>query len=166
MLPKEPELLKHDSKVPPTRYIFHNITLTVSRPLKYAVEVLALRLALHRSIQDLRSDLRVKTTLPLESLSSYRRYTAWLWLFNMAHYCSIVSGTPPSIRIDYSIRAASSIVDKIGKGLHFNNLFGIVELYMIWEKVKAVYSHLVSICLHYMLGQRESSSAWRMVVSS
>jgi len=104
-------------------------------PLKYAVEVLALRLSLHRSIQYLRSDLQTSSTLRLESLSSYRNYTIWLWLFNMAHYCSIVSGTPPSIRIDYSIRAASSIVDKIGKNLHINNLFGIVELYLIWEKV-------------------------------
>lgn len=84
----------------------------------------------------------------------------------MAHYCSIVSGTPPSIRIDYSIRAASSIVDKIGKGLHFNNLFGIVELYMIWEKVELTFFLPISICLQYMLGKCESSPAWRMVVSS
>jgi hypothetical protein len=54
-------------------------------PLKYAVEVLALRLTLHRSIQDLRSDLQAGSPLQPESIVSYRKYTVWLWLFNMAH---------------------------------------------------------------------------------
>jgi len=106
------------------------------------VEVLALRLSIHRSIQDLRSDLESRSVLQPEKINSYKRYTVWLWLFNMAHYCSIVSGTPPSIRIDYSIRASSAVVDKIGQGLQLNNLFGIVELYMIWEEASANHPQL------------------------
>lgn len=68
-------------------------------PLKYAVEVMALRHSLHRSIQDLRSDIETRSMSAPETITSYKKYTMWLWLFNMAHYCSIVSGTPPSIRI-------------------------------------------------------------------
>lgn len=60
-------------------------------PLRSIVEVLALRLSLHRSVQDLRLDLQSGSE-HIEDAPSYQRYTIWLWLFNMAHYCSIVSG--------------------------------------------------------------------------
>lgn len=53
--------------------------------------------------------------------------------------CSIVSGTPPSIRIDSSIRAAPTIVDHIRIGGYPQiSVFAEVELCLIWDKASFV----------------------------
>lgn len=107
-------------------------------PLKSLIEVYGLRLNLHRSVQELKEELRSQSNVTgsLESLA-YRRYTCWLWLFTMAHYSSIISGTPPSIRIDSSIRAVPQLVEQLGSRSKLSNLFGEVELYMIWEQASS-----------------------------
>lgn len=59
--------------------------------------------------------------------------------------CSIVSGTPPSIRIDASIRAAPAIIDELGVTPQISNLFGEVELTLIWEQVSVSVSPMASL---------------------
>jgi hypothetical protein len=51
--------------------------------LKNVMEVLAIRHSLHRSIQDLRLDLR-SGTKNITDTESFRRYNFWLWLFDSA----------------------------------------------------------------------------------
>jgi|SRR6187402_74669 len=53
-------------------------------PLKSVVEVYAVRLSLHRSVQDLKSELRSNPE-GITTSKSYERYTYWLWLFSTAH---------------------------------------------------------------------------------
>jgi hypothetical protein len=107
-------------------------------PLKSLIEVYGLRLNLHRSVQELKEELRTKSNVTglIETLA-YRRYTCWLWLFAMGHHSSVVSGTPPSIRIDSSIRAVPQLVEELGPRSKLSNLFGEVELSMIWEKASS-----------------------------
>jgi len=59
--------------------------------LKSAAEMYAFRLSLHRSIQELKIDLLSDTT-DIYNTKSYERYTYWLLLYNMSHYCSLSPG--------------------------------------------------------------------------
>jgi hypothetical protein len=49
--------------------------------------------------------------------------------------CSVISGTPPSIRIDSTIRAAPALLRQPSLYPQ-NKLLGEVELCLIWEKVR------------------------------
>lgn len=46
------------------------------------------------------------------------------------------------MRIDYSIRASNLVVDKLGQSPRLSNLFGIVELYLLWEEASADHPQL------------------------
>ncbi|KFY80001.1 hypothetical protein V499_01081 [Pseudogymnoascus sp. VKM F-103] len=105
-------------------------------PLKSLMEVCASRLSLHSSIQDLKMELRATTSDTIVDSPSFQRYMYWLQLFIMSHYASIISGTPPSIRIDSTIRAAPALLQEIGPNSQMR-LFGEVELCLIWEKASA-----------------------------
>jgi len=61
-----------------------------------------------------------------------------IYLADVFDSTSIVSGTPPTIHIDSSIRAAPLVLQEInGKMLSSCNciLFGQIDLNLIWEKV-------------------------------
>jgi len=112
--------------------------------LKSVIEVYGTRLGLHRSLQDLRAEMRVN----LEGITetrAYQKYICWLFMFGTSHYTSIVSGTPPTIHIDSSIRAAPLVLQEInGKMLSSCNciLFGQIDLNLIWEKASAQHPRL------------------------
>jgi hypothetical protein len=57
-------------------------------PLKSLVEVYAFRLSLHKSVEDLKADLRSNKPTPISDMTSYRRYTFWLQIFIMAQWYS------------------------------------------------------------------------------
>ncbi|KAE8442670.1 hypothetical protein EG329_002968 [Mollisiaceae sp. DMI_Dod_QoI] len=109
--------------------------------IKSAAEMYGFRLNLHRSIQELKIELRTNSA-QIYDTKSYKRYTYWLWLFNSAHYCSLVTGTPPTMRVDLSIRAVPELLEQIGKYPRSTNLFGAVELFLIWEKVSSAHPQL------------------------
>jgi hypothetical protein len=48
--------------------------------------VYAFRLSLHKSVEDLRADLRSNNPTPISDMTSYRRYTFWLQIFIMAQW--------------------------------------------------------------------------------
>lgn len=109
--------------------------------IKSSAEMYGLRLSLHRSIQELKLELRTNIADVYNTIS-YRRYTYWLFLYNTAHYCSLVTGTPPTMRVDLSIRAVPELLDQIGRNPPSTNLFGAVELFLIWEKTSTQHPQL------------------------
>lgn len=62
-----------------------------------------------------------------------------------------MTGTPPSIPIDSTIRAAPIIMDRIGMNPQAC-LFGEVELSLIWEKVRT----LQNLCGRHFSHNRRS----------
>ncbi|KAH7410876.1 hypothetical protein BKA64DRAFT_662043 [Cadophora sp. MPI-SDFR-AT-0126] len=108
------------------------------------IEVYGTRLGLHRSLQDLKAEMRSN----LEGITEtrvYQKYICWLFMFNSSHYTSIISGTPPTIHIDSSIRAAPLVLQEInGQKLSSCNcvLFGQIDLNLIWEKASAQHPRL------------------------
>jgi hypothetical protein len=110
--------------------------------LKSAAEMYAFRLSLHRSIQELKLDLS-NNSGNIYDTRSYQRYTYWLFLYNMSHYCSLVTGTPPTMRVDLSIRAVNGLLDQLGRYPEYpTNLFGATELFLIWEKTSSAHPQL------------------------
>jgi hypothetical protein len=118
--------------------------------IKTSTEAHALQLFIHRSIEGLRA--AVASQEPNISTSyCYKTYTYWLWLYAMSHQYVLLSDqcstsnrdysgsqatrTPPSIRADASIRAASNLLNKIGVNARIGRLLGEVELCLFWERV-------------------------------
>lgn len=110
--------------------------------IKSTAEMYGFRLSLHRSIQELKAELHTNLSANIYDTKAYQRYTYWLWLFNSSHYCSLVSGTPPTMRVDLSIRAVPELLDQIGRHSRSTNLFGAVELFLIWEQVSSKHPQL------------------------
>lgn len=52
--------------------------------LKSVIEVYAIRLGLHRSVQDLRAELRSRPQTVTET-RTYQKYICWLFMFSCAH---------------------------------------------------------------------------------
>ncbi|KUJ11090.1 uncharacterized protein LY89DRAFT_739303 [Mollisia scopiformis] len=110
--------------------------------LKSAAEMYAFRLSLHRSIQELKLDMAANSG-NIYTTKSFQRYTYWLFLYSMSHYCSLVTGTPPTMRVDLSIRAISGLLDQLGRYPEYpTNLFGAVEIYLIWEQTSTAHPQL------------------------
>ncbi|KAL2070631.1 hypothetical protein VTL71DRAFT_13657, partial [Oculimacula yallundae] len=110
--------------------------------LKFVIEMYGNRVGLHRSVQDLRAELRSNPEGITDS-KAFQKYVCWLAMFSASHHTSIVSGTPPSIHIDSSIRAAPQLMQKIGQMSECNrNLFGQIDLNLIWEKASAQHPRL------------------------
>ncbi|KAH7354802.1 hypothetical protein BKA65DRAFT_228867 [Rhexocercosporidium sp. MPI-PUGE-AT-0058] len=111
--------------------------------LKSVIEMYGTRLGLHRSVQDLRAEIRSNPEGITET-RAYQKYICWLSMFGTSHYTSIVSGTPPTIHIDSSIRAAPLLMKDIGEQMpSYNcNLFGQIDLNLIWEKASAQHPRL------------------------
>jgi hypothetical protein len=53
-------------------------------PLKSLAEIYGLRMSLHRSVQELKSELASKSTGIVES-KSFQRYVYWIWLYCTAN---------------------------------------------------------------------------------
>lgn len=105
-------------------------------PLKSLIEVYAFRLSLHKSIEDFKAELQSNKSTPISEMASYRRYTFWLQIFSMAHCCSVSSGTPPTIPLDSSIRAAPLLLREIGMAPQVR-LLGEIELCLIWDQARS-----------------------------
>lgn len=118
--------------------------------IKTFTEAHALQLFLHRSIEGLRASINAKEPQISKSYC-YKMYTYWLWLYTMSHRYlffagpfptdltkpsgSLATRTPPSIRADVSIRAASKLLNEIGLNARVSRLLGEVELCLSWELV-------------------------------
>ncbi|KAH9212446.1 hypothetical protein DL95DRAFT_391597 [Leptodontidium sp. 2 PMI_412] len=106
--------------------------------LKPVIEMYGTRLGLHRSVQDLRAEIRTNPEGIIET-RAYQKYIYWLFMFATSHFTSIVTGTPPTIHVDSSIRVAPLLMKEITGQISSCNcsLLGRIELNLIWERASA-----------------------------
>ncbi|KAH8811043.1 hypothetical protein F5884DRAFT_854404 [Xylogone sp. PMI_703] len=112
--------------------------------IKALIESYAIQLNIHRSVEGVKTAIRTSSGI-LTASDAYKKYTYWLWLFTMSHQvCStaIVTGTPPTIRGDSSIRVASSLLQGADANPQISGLLGEVELCLLWEKISSLDPHL------------------------
>ncbi|KAL7917374.1 hypothetical protein ACQKWADRAFT_306962 [Trichoderma austrokoningii] len=119
----------------------HSLYMLPARLLKTVTEIYGTQLGLYRSIDDVRAILSLPRNELVSNLS-YKRYTYWLWLFTMSHHSALITRTPPSIRSDYSIRAAPELFARINISSRLRRLLGEVELCLLWEKANTLDSGL------------------------
>ncbi|KAL2071835.1 hypothetical protein VTL71DRAFT_13070 [Oculimacula yallundae] len=101
--------------------------------LKSYIELYAMQHSFYNSIQDLRAEILLpKTDLPIHETLAYHKYALWLQLFVVSHHASTMSGTPPGVQIDSTIRAVSWVIQKLGMHPQFR-LLAEVELCLGWE---------------------------------
>ena len=105
--------------------------------LKSIVEAYAIHLGCHRSVNELRNLIRSRA-INITSSKSYKQYIMWLWLFTMSQHISLVTGSPPSISEDATIRLAPETLKHIHKTQAVTRLLGEVELCMLWSKVSKI----------------------------
>ncbi len=80
--------------------------------VKSAVEICAMQLSLHRSVEDL--DTLMKSGEPDISTSfAYRHTFYWLWLFVKSRHHSVITRTPPSIPNDSTITTTLDLLLKM-----------------------------------------------------
>lgn len=116
-----------------------NVADISHRTIKAFVESYAMHVCVHRSIAGLRASIRANK-LNIASTFDFKLYIYWLWLFNMSNHFSVVAGTPPSIRIDATIRAAPTLLENIDIGSGARQILSEVELCILWDKVNTSYS--------------------------
>ncbi|KAH7314315.1 hypothetical protein BKA65DRAFT_516581 [Rhexocercosporidium sp. MPI-PUGE-AT-0058] len=103
------------------------------RSIKAYIETYAVNLSVHRSISGVKASLRAEDPEIMKTIA-FKKYIFWLWLFNMSHHHSIITGTPPSIREDSTIRAASEILGHFNVGPRILQVLAEVELCLLWGK--------------------------------
>lgn len=116
---------------PSTQEKFSDIS---HRTIKAFVESHALHVCVHRSIAGLRTLIRTKKP-NISSTLDFKLYMYWLWLFNTSNHFSVVAGTPPSIRIDATIRTAPTLLENIEIGSGLRQILSEVELCILWDRV-------------------------------
>lgn len=104
--------------------------------LKAILEAYAIHLGCHRSINELRSLIRSEAP-NITSSTSYKQYIMWLWIFTMSQRISLVTGSPPSVSEDGTIRLAPEILKHLHKTQAVTRLLGEVELCLMWTKVSS-----------------------------
>lgn len=109
--------------------------------VKAVIEIFAMRIGLHQSVEEVKRVLILGKTLDASS-PGVRRYTLWLWLYTMAHHVSLITGSPPSIREDSSIRSAPTLLQGLSHEPAIQRLLGEVELCLLWETLDRQHSGL------------------------
>ncbi|PVH73242.1 hypothetical protein DL98DRAFT_538490 [Cadophora sp. DSE1049] len=90
------------------------------RSIKAHIETYALKLSVHRSISGVKASLRAEDPEIMKTMA-FRNH-------------SIVTGTPPSIREDSTIRAAPEILGHFNVGQRILQVLAEVELCLLWGK--------------------------------
>lgn len=99
--------------------------------VKSSVEMFALRVSLHRSVDDLRKALEQGKSVGTTTFE-VRKYLSWLWLFIMSHHHSLLTRTPPTIREDASIRCAPALLENLKEDPVVRHVLAEVDLCLLW----------------------------------
>ncbi|KPI42863.1 uncharacterized protein AB675_1767 [Cyphellophora attinorum] len=132
-------------------------------PLKSLIESYAQRLRCHRAVDSLRESIRARQD-GIATSTDFKMYSAWVWLFTMSHYISLVTATPPSIRADASLRAASRILRQLDQSARVQCLAAELDIALIWEDLRgqgydiAEWWCLPEIATDYATGPRQNVS--------
>ena len=105
--------------------------------LKSTVENFALQLSLHRSIENVK--LLLQNGCPdIAAKNCYRNSLYWLWLFTLSHHHSIITRTPPSIRLDSTISGSVEILKKLHTDTSTLRILAEVDLCILWSQLASV----------------------------
>ena len=102
--------------------------------LRASIETLALRHSLHKSAEEV-VDLLKQGVENVQRTFAFRKYLYWLWLFSVAHFRSLVSQTPPSIREDATITHAVQLLESMAADDCVRCILARVELCLLWVPV-------------------------------
>jgi len=102
--------------------------------LKAIVEAYAINLGCHRSVNELRRMIQSRSP-NITSSKCYKQYIFWLWLYTISQHISLVTGAPPSIIEDATIRVAPELLTGLHNSDSVARLLGEVELCLLWSKV-------------------------------
>lgn len=100
--------------------------------LRSSMEMLALRWSVHRSEEEVTALLK-QNSADLPRTFAFRKYCYWLWMFTTAHFHSLVSRTPPSIREDATIRFAIQNLQRFAEDKHVRQILPQVGLSLVWS---------------------------------
>lgn len=101
--------------------------------LRASIETLALRYSLHISAKEVTELLRSGSE-NVHHTFAFRKYLYWLWLFTLAHFRSLISQTPPSIREDATITAAAQLLEGRTPDSRARRILARVELCLLWQR--------------------------------
>lgn len=99
--------------------------------LRGPVETFAFRHSLHKSAEE-SVDLLKRGVEDIQRTFAFRKYLYWLWLFSVAHFRSLVSQTPPSIREDATITHAAQLLESMTGDVRVRYILARVELCLLW----------------------------------
>lgn len=99
--------------------------------LRLAIETLTSRYSLHMSAKEV-ADLSKSGAENVYHTFAFHKYLYWLWLFTLAHFRSLISQTPPSIREDATITAAAQILESKTLDSRVRSILARVELCLLW----------------------------------
>lgn len=105
--------------------------------LRSSMEMLALRYSVHRAGEDV---VRLLHHDPNDIRQSFalRKYCYWLWLFSSAHFQSLLSRTPPTLREDASIRWANQHLEQyVMNDENVRRILADVSLSLLWSRSSA-----------------------------
>ena len=102
--------------------------------LRASIETLTLRYSLHMAAREV-ADLSSRGTENFQHTFAFRKYLYWLWLFTVAHFRSLISQTPPSIREDATITAAAQLLESKTLDSRVRRILARVELCLLWVRV-------------------------------
>ncbi|KFX95781.1 hypothetical protein O988_05637 [Pseudogymnoascus sp. VKM F-3808] len=104
--------------------------------IKATCETFAMHSKLHRAIDGIKHQLKLERPLQRTD-TSIRKYLYWLWLYTTSHHVSIVTGTPPSINADASIRAAATVLESLKSNDDVRQTLQEAQLCLLWDKLSA-----------------------------
>ena len=99
--------------------------------LRGPIETFAYRHSLQKSAEEV-VDLLKRRAEDVQRTFAFRKYLYWLWLFSVAHFRSLVSQTPPSIREDATITHAAQLLDGMTGDVRVRYILARVELCLLW----------------------------------
>ena len=92
-----------------------------------------MRHSLHKSAEEV-VDLLKNEAENIQRTFAFRKYLYWLWLFSVAHFRSLVSQTPPSIREDATITHAVQLLESVAADNCVRCILARVELCLLWAQ--------------------------------
>ena len=99
--------------------------------LRGPIETFAFRHSLQKSAEEV-VDLLKRRAEDIQRTFAFRKYLYWLWLFSVAHFRSLVSLTPPSIREDATITHAAQLLQGMTGDIRVRYILARVELCLLW----------------------------------
>lgn len=99
--------------------------------LRGPIETFAFRHSLHKSAEEV-VDLLKRGVEDIQRTFAFHKYLYWLWLFSVVQFRSLVSQTPPSIRVDATIAHAAQLLEGMTGDICVRYILARVELCLLW----------------------------------